>query len=195
MDNKFLNLQLEEYKFLREELLHSRSSRNSITNFGLATIGVFSIAGVTAMDKNIVFSYYIFALFLPIVCCLVLAIWFGEVERTMLISHYCADLEKNINNTISSDSVMHALKWENWLRDNKDEIGMIRNLKYAYIASIALYILLAFSSYVTSQFIPYSAGLMKFILKITIPVLIFSNSIWIFIRSLNCKFKKNIFER
>ena len=112
-----IDVLLEEYRSLRNEVNQAMNSGNQIMSFGLATMGALVLAGVEVFTRPT--SYWIFAVLFPATGLLVLWMWFAELERMSRASHYLSRLEQDINRDLGSGQALH---WERWLRSGSKHL-------------------------------------------------------------------------
>jgi hypothetical protein len=144
-----LDLVKLEYQQIRQEVMQSMTNGNQIMTFGLATIGVV-LYGL-ADSKNTALSYWILALFLPMLTFLILSMWFSEQLRLARASYFLTGSEKKIAALTGTDGL---IEWECWLRDSANE-DKARNRHFAgaEYSAIAIFIFLIVSSQVCAFFI------------------------------------------
>lgn len=104
---------LEEYKTLREESLSAVDRQQSIVRFGVALVGTLIGLGIRAQYDTYVGSL-VLTIFVPIVVYLILALWLGEVERSVRAGAVVAALECKLGLELAEPRVV--LGWERWLR-------------------------------------------------------------------------------
>src|SRR4051794_13191635 len=108
----WLSVALEEYRALREESLAAMQMQQSSLTFGTATMGVVISAGLSAWDKPAL-PEIVFLVFVPLIVCLTLLIWAGEVARMFRVGRFLAGLEERVNARVPG--MEGALTWESWL--------------------------------------------------------------------------------
>ncbi len=145
MDEKdWLSLVIEEYKTAREESLDADNNAQSILKFGIAIIGVVISLGFNFWDKNPI-PDFIFLVFNPILCYLILTMWIGEFARRIRVGHFIIEeVEKKVNRRFKKN-LQPALILETWLR-TPDEEGKTRMFKWNRYATIALLLVTAIGS-------------------------------------------------
>lgn len=137
--DKSIEILLQEYRTLREEILTSMASRNSILAFGLATVGVLYTAAAQMGHESVTgnLSHLILILVLPFVCFFISLSWLGEYERIQRAGGFIARLEKRINDLAAE----RLLSWETELRMKK------KHMNYPYHAILTLLTLLGLLSF------------------------------------------------
>jgi hypothetical protein len=138
----WIQVALEEYRTLRVESIEALKGQHSTLRVGTATVGVVLASGFNLWDKTPV-PDFLFLVFTPAICYLVLAIWIGEVSRMMRAGSFLADLETKISSAFPVNA--NVLSWENWLRTTPDK-GKTPQLKWNYLAIIALFFATAVAS-------------------------------------------------
>jgi hypothetical protein len=126
---------LEEYKTLRQEILTAMANRNSILSFGQASIGaIFTASIVTYKTANYsVFSSLSLIFLIPTVVSFILFMWIGEYQRMQRAGKFLAQLEERIND----ESKQILLSWETSLRTNR------LHMKYPYDTTVLLLTLIS----------------------------------------------------
>lgn len=145
---EWIEIALEEYKTLRSESIESIKTQHSTLNIGTGIAGAVVISGFNLWDKTLL-PDLIFLIFIPLLCYIILVIWIGEVSRMVRVGHYLTTVE----NKISSSFPKHPelLFYENWLR-RKAVNSKNHQSKWNYIAVIALFTFIAFSSIAVGTF-------------------------------------------
>ena len=115
--NKNDQVLLEEYKSIRAEVTTSIQAQISILAFGAATIGFsFAAASQTSNEK---FRDMFLLVLVPLVCYLILIVWFGEVVRMMRAGTFLMRLEKRLD----EDFGFGALTWESTIFQKRCQSG------------------------------------------------------------------------
>ncbi|MGE5400765.1 MAG: hypothetical protein ACM3S2_10195 [Ignavibacteriales bacterium] len=148
-----------EYETIRQESLDSIKNRSQILSFGLASIaGLLTVGGVV-IDKLPDYEFPLVAIFyfgIPVISTLCLLIWLGEVHRMMRAGFHVKEIENRINKLLGDN----ILTWENNLRNRiKSEK---RQMKYPYVAVIALFIGFVAVSPIIGLLITYKSLFSKF---------------------------------
>ena len=123
-----LDLKMRLYETLREESLQAMAQRNTVLALGTAAIGaLFSAAvyGLTASNRSPELAFVIFVLILPVLSCLLAAMWLGEAGRMSRAGGFMRGIEDEVNELLRSQlshdlpgvDVGRTLYWENWLRE------------------------------------------------------------------------------
>jgi hypothetical protein len=115
VDDKVL---LEEYKTIRAEVTTSIQAQISILAFGAATIG-FSFAAAS-QTSNDAFRDMFLLVRVPLVCYLILIVWFGEVMRMLRAGTFLMRLEKRFDEEFG----FGALTWESTIFQTRCQSGM-----------------------------------------------------------------------
>lgn len=143
MENDWISIAMEEYKTLRTESLESMKGQQATLKVGTATVGVLAASAFSLWDKTLL-PDFIFMVFLPVICYLILVIWIGEVQRMMRAGKFISTIEKKINdNFILKDN--NVLSWENWLRIESAK-GNTNQMKLNYFAILALFLFVSLIS-------------------------------------------------
>jgi peptidoglycan hydrolase-like protein with peptidoglycan-binding domain len=106
------NWLLEEYKALRAEITTSMQSQNSILTFGAATLGI--IFGGASQASNAQRNMFLLVL-TPLLCYLILTIWFAEVMRMLRAGAFLMRLEKRADERYRIGS----LTWESVVNESR----------------------------------------------------------------------------
>jgi len=97
---------LEEYKAVRAEVTTSLQAQISVLAFGAATLGfAFAAAAQTSSPR---FRDMFLLVLVPLLCYLVLTVWFAEVMRMLRAGAFLMRLEKRLD----EDFGYGALTWE-----------------------------------------------------------------------------------
>jgi hypothetical protein len=99
-------LLLEEYKTIRAEVTSLLSAQVSILAFGAATIG-FSFAAASQSSNEKVRDMFLLVL-VPLLCYLIVIVWFAEVMRMLRAGAFLMRLEKRLDEQFGYG----ALTWE-----------------------------------------------------------------------------------
>ena len=108
---------------------------------GIAAIAFLIAAGLNQWEKSPLPEVVFF--FIPILCCIVFAIWMGEFSRMTRAGNFIASIEKKVNNSLSNKK--KALSWENSLRGTQGYRKTPNNIGGS-IAVIVFFFLLAIIS-------------------------------------------------
>ena len=118
----FINVAMEEYKTLREEINTAMSNQQSILNYGIASMSVIIAFSSSNWQEKLVIDL-ILILLVPVICLAISTIWLGEVNRVARAGNFLVEKEREINRLMkdvapkSSDGApTDALMWENYLR-------------------------------------------------------------------------------
>ncbi|HEY0784573.1 MAG TPA: hypothetical protein VGD62_01805 [Acidobacteriaceae bacterium] len=149
------DLELEQYRSLRAEILRAMEDGNQVMSFGLAAIGIVLTAGMNA--KGTALSFFMFALVVPALSSLVLSMWFAAQERIARASYFITGIEARLAQSLS----FKAPLWDSWLRtSSKRDDGPSHhhfwNTEFSGIAIFAFLIFgpLFFSSLVSGTSLP-----------------------------------------
>ena len=144
----WIEVALEEYKTLRAESIEAIKTQQTTLKLGTAMAGAIVISGFNLWDKTLL-PDLIFLVFIPILCYIILVIWIGEVSRMMRAGHYLTIVENKISKAYPNERKL--LFYENWLRDKAFEFKTPQ-LKWNYIAVIALFSFISVSSIMVGNF-------------------------------------------
>jgi len=148
-EKKWLSLVMEEYKSVRQESLDAGNNAQYILRFGIATIGVVISAGLNLWEKSPI-PDFVFLVFNPILCYLILTMWIGEFARRIRAGHFIIqEIEKKVNSKFPN--LPPAITFETWLR-TPDERGRPRLFKWNRYATIALFLVTAICSVVVGNY-------------------------------------------
>jgi len=139
MPFSWIEVALEEYKTLRQEILQSMQAQQAIVNYGLAVVGVLLGVAFNSWQQTVPATVLLLA-FVPIVCYLVLFVWLGEIARMMRAGQYLKQLEEKISSKFPNESP--PLAWENYLREPVARAGTPQ-MVWNYIAVVGLFLLAA----------------------------------------------------
>jgi len=144
----WIEIAIEEYKTLRAESIEAIKTQQTTLKLGTAIAGAVVISGFNLWDKTLL-PDLIFLVFIPILCYIILVIWIGEVSRMMRVGHYLTIVENKISKAFPDAT--NLLFYENWLRD-KTLKSKTPQLKWNYIAVIALFSFISVSSIMVGNF-------------------------------------------
>jgi len=135
---EFVKIAMNEYKYIRDEILQSMSNRNHIFNFGLGFLGAVFYVGSYALSSNSViqskeFSFFVFYFGIPAISFLILTLWIGETVRMLRAGTYLVKKEKTIN------ELLHYL-YHKVLDDLSDEEKKYYLKTFSYLVSWETYI-------------------------------------------------------
>jgi hypothetical protein len=135
---------LEEYKTLRQEILTAMSNRNSILSFGQASIGAVFTASIISYKTT---SYSLLSslsliFVVPTVVSFVLFMWIGEYQRMQRAGKFLVELEERIN----GECKQMLLSWETSLRSKR------LHMKYPYNTTVMLLTLISVVSVIVGLF-------------------------------------------
>jgi hypothetical protein len=120
VEDSWLLTALEQYKALREEILATMGTQQTILGFGIATLGLVIGAGLSLQGHAPVLTFgLIFTFFVPVFSAVVVMIWWGEVLRMVRAGDALAFFEESINEHGLSALAWSspALGWESALRN------------------------------------------------------------------------------
>lgn len=109
---------LEEYKTIRAEVTTSISAQISILAFGAATIG-FSFAAAS-QTSNEQFRDMFLLVLVPLLCYLIVVVWFAEVMRMARAGAFLMRLEKRLDEQFGYG----ALTWESTIFQSRCRSGV-----------------------------------------------------------------------
>lgn len=135
MDNA--EIMIKEYETLRQEILATIDSRNSILNYGLASIAAIFTASVFTQNSASILSNLILILAVPSLSCFIIYIWLGEYQRMQRAGKFLVGLEQRIN----QEKAAELLTWETELRKGR------KHMKYPYNTTVLLLLVISFVSY------------------------------------------------
>ncbi len=139
---EWVEVSLEEYKTLREEVLASMSHQHSIITYGTAAVGIVLTGGLNLWKDALLLGVILLGI-IPIISYLVLVVWMGEVIRMNRAGFFLTGLENRINEAFPD--CPNVLTWENTVRTRKKE-NRLSQVFWNYISIIGLFILLALAS-------------------------------------------------
>ena len=96
-----LQIVLREYDTLRAQIIQLIQGKNTITNFGIAFIGVLMAIGASAFKDAPQLTYIIIAVIAPLVSIGTLALVIRDIEEIHRIGYYLRRLEIKIEKMIS----------------------------------------------------------------------------------------------
>jgi hypothetical protein len=133
-----IEILIKEYETLRQEILATIDSRNSILSFGLATIGAIFTGSVISdnIGSSPPFTSLILMLAVPSISGFVLFLWLGEYQRMQRAGKFLVNLEQKINELASKE----LLTWETKLRVQRV------HMRYPYHATVLLLTVISFIS-------------------------------------------------
>jgi hypothetical protein len=108
---------LEEYKAVRAEVTTSMQAQISVLAFGAATLG-FSFAAAS-QTSNAKFRDMFLLVLVPLLCYLILTVWFAEVMRMLRAGTFLMRLEKRLDEEFGYG----ALTWESTVFQGRCERG------------------------------------------------------------------------
>jgi hypothetical protein len=107
---------LEEYRAMRDEITTAMNSQISVLAFGAATLGFSFAAASTTSDKH--FREMFLLVLVPLLCYLILTVWFAEVLRMLRAGTFLMRLEKRLD-----ELGFGALSWESSVFQARCETG------------------------------------------------------------------------
>jgi hypothetical protein len=105
-----VEVMLEEYRTLRQEVFTSMGTQQSILSFGTAALGIL-LAGAFNVFGEPLPAALIFLLFVPLVSHLILVLWMTEVVRMLRAGYFLARVERKVDDLMESKEL---LSWERW---------------------------------------------------------------------------------
>ncbi|MCA1710122.1 MAG: hypothetical protein LC789_00175 [Actinobacteria bacterium] len=138
-----VQLLMEEYRTLRDEILASISAQQAALTFGGAAIAILAATGTSLRKDDIGSSIPIFLVLIPFVCYFALNTWLAEVIRMLRAGSWLRRIERRVNRHVSLEGHdCPLLFWENWAHTADQE-----NVEQMHLLSIAGgYLLIAFAS-------------------------------------------------
>lgn len=106
-------LELEQYRSLRAEILRGLEDGNQVMSFGIAAIGIVISAAFTLKDSLL--GFFMLALLVPSLSSLILSLWFGAQERVARASYFVTGIETRIKTAINGPDFP---TWDSWLRSS-----------------------------------------------------------------------------
>lgn len=140
----WLEVALEEYKTLREEILRSIDTQQTILRLGTAAAGIVPAVSVNFVDEEIP-QGVLFLLFAPLVSYLILIVWMGEVLRLIRAGAFLRGLETRINAALERP----ALGWEYWAHQLQEHgrAPVIRSVEgFHMLGIVSMFSLIALGS-------------------------------------------------
>jgi hypothetical protein len=132
-----LEIRLEEYKTLRQEILTAMSSRMSILTFGLASISLVLSASISKYTQDTRFGSLFPGLALsaaiPAFAIFILFMWLGEYERMQRAGRFLTTIEEKVN----WENRATLLTWETQLREK------LGHMAYPYNATVMLLLVIS----------------------------------------------------
>lgn len=130
----YVNVALEEYRTLREEVKQSNVNQFQSLSFGSAAVSVLLSAGFYASDKIPLTTVIVFSLFVPLLSFFSTFLWLGEIARMVRAGNFIVFIEKKIETIVEIPPGLSAkqegfdpggnatapLSWERYLRDKRD---------------------------------------------------------------------------
>lgn len=104
-------LDLEQFRSLRAEILRSMEDGNQVMAFGLTAMGLVLAAGVEARGE--VLGFGVFAVALPLMGIIILSMWFAAQERVARASYFITGVEERLSLSVKGEP---GLTWDRWLR-------------------------------------------------------------------------------
>lgn len=134
----WLELAIQEYNALREEILTTMRTQDGTLRFGAATVGIVTAAGFNVWDDTVA-ATMIFLAVVPFICTIVLIIWMGEVTRMMRAGRHLQRLEEVFAHEIPYLPAP-VMKWETNLRDQEaDNTRWDRHYEWNYHAIVLMF--------------------------------------------------------
>ncbi len=124
-----LELLVEEFKALRAEIILCLERRVTIISYGLATVGVLTLAAVTSLNGSAgqLAAAVILSAVIPAVSLYVVRIWLTETHRVRRASHYVGGLELRAKELTGRN----LLRWEQGIRA-KDQVTQHFSEQYVW---------------------------------------------------------------
>lgn len=131
-----IDLMVEEYKRICDEVSKTLVNRLTILGLGLAAIGVLIGAAVNGLDnEDKTIPALVLGIMVPAITFVVVFLWCSEVRRGRRASWYLWGLERRINQEFKS----RVLRWEEDLRigEPQELLGLFRSHYYVIVAFFA----------------------------------------------------------
>ncbi|MBN2899091.1 MAG: hypothetical protein JXO44_09995 [Clostridia bacterium] len=138
----WVEVAMQEYQTLRDEILLSFENQQQILNYGIASMGIIIGFAANKWEETLIIDMMLFVL-VPILSHLVTLIWNGEINRISRAGQFIKKKEEIINRYImsSSDASDEPLYWETWLRSYKSEKKNFKT-KWNYYATLSMLFLI-----------------------------------------------------
>ncbi len=113
-----LDVMMEEYKALRDEVVKTPSQRIQIFSLGMASAAVVVAGAVNAIAVGHarLLPGLVLLLMVPLICWAALHSWMSEATRGRRASFYLRGIERRVNDILTA----RALGWEEDLRKSRD---------------------------------------------------------------------------
>ena len=99
VDDPMVEVALEEYKTLRQEILNSITTQHAVPSLGALALGL--LAGAAArVDSSLLAVVAIAGLGAPLLCLVVLGIWLNEVTRMLRAGLFLIGVEERLNDRL-----------------------------------------------------------------------------------------------
>jgi hypothetical protein len=141
------DVELEQYRALRGEILRAMEDGNQVMSFGLAAIGLVISAGVTVKDTTV--GFIIFATVVPLLSALVLSIWYASYERLGRASYFITGIEQRLKQIAS---IGNFPTWDSWLRTPSRRSSAQHHFWSTETSGVALFACLFLASLAMSIF-------------------------------------------
>lgn len=194
MDEKeYIEVLLERYRFLREEIALSLQNQQNTLNWSSVATGVILIFATSLWGVSKLLTLGFFILVFPTAIITFLNIYLSEIARMMRSGRYLYLLEDEIQQYIPLIGEKQAkVPWfEHWLRE-QDKHGGTRQIKSGYKSGVALYLGVTVISHMVANIILW-AGIddLSIFLKIAVSLVTVVFNIW-FILSIYKRIKEDI---
>jgi Flp pilus assembly protein TadB len=167
---------MEEYRTLRAESLQTITNKYLILTFGLGSIGFVFHAGISkVVPNNIIITFLIFAIAIPLLSLIFLSLWLGETERMLRAGRYLTKIENEINEKFGEK----ILNWETSLREKKGHKQKTGQIIYPNQIVISLFLGISYFSPLY-YFLNCKINNLMFIFVILIYLIIFCVSIKVY---------------
>jgi hypothetical protein len=129
--NKEIDITLEEYKTLREEIIENTKTRLQLITLGFTVIVAIFGIGLDSLTSNKslpqIDDFFLFCILIPLACFSVLFLWENSMHKTLLIGEYIAkEIEPKIaslliyihqkKNYFNRHHIIFPICWENYMR-------------------------------------------------------------------------------
>jgi len=141
------DLELEQYRSLRDEILRAMEDGNQIMSFGLAAIGIVLTAGLQVRDAAL--GFFMFAIIVPCLSSLVLSMWFAAQERIARASYFITGIESRLKHDLKA---LSTPTWDSWLRTPSKRCASQHHFWNTEYSGIGIFAFLIFGPVLLSLF-------------------------------------------
>lgn len=147
----WLELAIQEYNAMRDEILTTMRTQDGTLRFGAAALGIVIAAGFTIWEDTMA-ATMIFLALVPFITTIVLIVWMGEVTRMMRAGRHILRLEGMLHEQLKGlpEPVM---QWETNLRDPESALTRWeRHYEWNYHAIVLMFWTLGIGSIVAAVY-------------------------------------------